>query len=167
MARRLVLVIEEFDVPLARIMASSLPLLPPESESQTAQTQAPTLPADAGPAKSNAGGRRGGGGGRGLMVRDSDALLRDAIDKASWNMLLDTIQRKAGVLLLLTTNVARKDLVGRVCNGDESLLRAGRVDLWVDFDDPAGAAADAGPGGAGASSPKQKKKKNGQRRCVR
>ncbi len=123
---KLVVVMEECDVPLSRIMAS------------TRRREGDHRAAVAAEAAGGAEVPRGRPppdaiSGADLVIRDSDKMLRDAIDKASWNMLLDTLQRKANVLLLLTSNRSKDELVRIVCKGDTSLLRDGRVDMWVDF----------------------------------
>ena len=70
-------------------------------------------------------------------VTETDKLRRDATDKSSWNNLLDRFKRNKNVVLVMTTNRSDRELLDDVCRGDESLLRPGRVDMRIEFDDPA------------------------------
>ena len=66
-------------------------------------------------------------------VQETDDLRRDATDKRSWNGLLDRLKRKTNVVMIMTTNRMRSDLVSDVCNGDESYIRPGRVDRHIEL----------------------------------
>eukprot|EP00798_Chlamydomonas_sp_ICE-L_P019740 gene19740-26433_t len=70
-------------------------------------------------------------------VTETDKLRRDATDKSSWNNLLDRFKRNKNVVLVMTTNRSDRELLDNVCLGEESLLRPGRIDMRIEFDDPA------------------------------
>lgn len=57
----------------------------------------------------------------------------DAVDKASWNRMIDKFKRRTKSILVMTTNLGVDDMLP-LCNGDPSLLRHGRVDahfVWT------------------------------------
>eukprot|EP00798_Chlamydomonas_sp_ICE-L_P019529 gene19529-26205_t len=70
-------------------------------------------------------------------VTETDKLRRDATNKSSWNNHLDRFKRNKNVVLVMTTNRSDRELLDDVCLGDESLLRPGRINMRIEFDDPA------------------------------
>jgi hypothetical protein len=68
-------------------------------------------------------------------VEDKEKMLVDAKNKSSWNTLLDDVQYEKHLILVLTTNKTRAQLLDDICMGDQSLLREGRIDAWIDFDE--------------------------------
>jgi hypothetical protein len=92
-------------------------------------------------------------------VNETDKLRRDAIDKSSWNNLLDRFKRNKNVVLVMTTNRCDDELLNLVCLGDSSMLRPGRVDRRILFnnndDDTAedGAASFAGDSAESVTPP--------------
>lgn len=60
-------------------------------------------------------------------VSHYDGMTPDAVDKASWNTMLDTIKRKTNVILVMITNKTYDNIVA-MCRNDMSLIRYGRID---------------------------------------
>jgi hypothetical protein len=62
----------------------------------------------------------------GTLTKPS-VMLPDALNKASWNAMLDCIKRKKHVIFIMVTNKSFDEIRALTC-GDASLLRLGRVD---------------------------------------
>jgi hypothetical protein len=66
-------------------------------------------------------------------IRRPDDYRPDAIDKGSWNRVIDTFKRRTNVILVMTTN-ATYDELSAMADPAHSMLREGRVDahfVWV------------------------------------
>lgn len=60
-------------------------------------------------------------------VREPEGYRLDANDKASWNALFDMVKRRSNVVMVLTTNKTREQLLA-LCDEHGSMLRKGRID---------------------------------------
>lgn len=60
---------------------------------------------------------------------------KDAICKSTWNGLLDNVKMQKNVIVIMTTNLSPAQLVKDVCKGDTSILRQGRVDMFINVEE--------------------------------
>jgi hypothetical protein len=66
-------------------------------------------------------------------VQGTDKMNLDAKDKSTWNTLLDKFNTRSNAILIMTTNKSREHLLEVTCNHDPSILREGRVHLFIEF----------------------------------
>lgn len=66
------------------------------------------------------------------MSRNDDNTSTDACNKKTYNGLVDKFKRKVNVMWIKTTNCSRDELAKLA---DPSMLREGRLDMWIDFDE--------------------------------
>ncbi len=64
-------------------------------------------------------------------LKDSNDVRYDVTDKSTWNDLLDRLKRRVDVIIIMTTNASPGTMLNDVCRGDVSLIRKGRVDMWM------------------------------------
>lgn len=64
-------------------------------------------------------------------LKDSNDVRYDITDKSTWNDLLDRLKRRVDVIIIMTTNASPDTILIDVCQGDASLIRQGRIDMWM------------------------------------